>query len=165
MERIFTPWRLEYIRDASTANKRCIFCLDGNARSYSDKLLLFASPSTLVMCNRYPYTSGHLLIAPRIHVSDFSVLPGEEVKEIFILIQECIKIISRAYSPEGFNVGMNMGKAAGAGIEDHIHFHVLPRWEGDTNFMTPLCETRVLPETVFQTFERLLPDFQALKIA
>ncbi len=164
MERLYTPWRLNYIRDSAGKKMDCIFCLNDIEGPSKEKLVLRISPKTIVMCNRFPYTNGHLLIAPREHLSDFSELDEGVSAEIFSLIRHSIKILKKHYKPEGFNVGMNMGRVAGAGIEDHVHFHVLPRWAGDTNFMTPVSGVRVLPETVEQTFERLVDDFSSLKI-
>ncbi|RMG60796.1 MAG: HIT domain-containing protein [Deltaproteobacteria bacterium] len=164
MERLYTPWRLSYIREAAKKKMECIFCVDDPSGPDRERLILRLSPRTIVMCNRFPYTNGHLLIAPRAHVSDFSEVDAEATEEIFRLIQESIKILRKHYNPEGFNVGMNMGRVAGAGIEDHVHFHVLPRWAGDTNFMTPVSRVRVLPETVEQTFDRLVGDFSRLEL-
>jgi len=163
MERLYTPWRLEYIKEASVKKPECIFCIDGQEESFSDRRVLFSSDRTMTMCNRFPYTNGHLLISPREHLADFSELEDELAEEMWRVLRESIKILKRVYQPEGINVGMNMGKAAGAGFEDHVHMHVLPRWAGDTNFMTSVSEVRILPETVSQTYERLLPEFQALK--
>jgi ATP adenylyltransferase len=165
MERLYTPWRIEYVKNAVRGNQQCIFCVKDDSNTYHESLILRVSDHSVVMCNRYPYTSGHLLIAPREHIADFSTLGSEVAWEMFQLIQESIRIIKREYAPEGFNVGMNTGKAAGAGIEEHLHFHVLPRWTGDTNFMTSLNEVRVLPETVSQTYERLLTRFKNLEIS
>lgn len=152
------------MKNASRGNRQCIFCVEVNSSKNRENLILRVSEHSVVMCNRYPYTSGHLLISPRNHISDFSILNSKTALEMVQLIQESMRIIKEEYAPEGFNVGMNTGKAAGAGIEDHLHFHVLPRWSGDTNFMTSLSEIRVLPETVSQTYERLLPGFENLEI-
>ncbi len=165
MERLYTPWRIEYVKNATKGKQHCIFCVKDEPESFPEKLILRVSTHSVVMCNRYPYTSGHLLISPREHIDDFSVLEKTVAWEIFGLIQESMRIIKKHYNPEGFNVGMNAGKAAGAGIEEHLHFHVLPRWRGDTNFMTSLNEVRVLPETVLQTYERLEPEFRDLDIS
>ncbi len=164
MERLYTPWRREYIEDESMESQECIFCLEGKELAAQERLVLFASSRAMVMCNRYPYTTGHLLIAPREHRGDFCDLEKDVAGEMFRLLQESIRIIKSIYRPERINVGMNLGKVAGAGFAHHLHIHVLPRWAGDTNFMTPLCEVRVLPETVSQTYERLLPYFNELKL-
>lgn len=164
MERLFAPWRSEYVKNASKGTGRCIFCVEEDAEKNREQFVLRLSDLTVVMCNLYPYTSGHLLIAPREHVADFSLLEERAAWEIMRIVQESIRIINREYAPEGFNAGMNSGKAAGAGIMDHLHFHVLPRWAGDTNFMTTMSSVRVLPETVSQTYDRLFPEFSSLKI-
>ncbi len=164
MERLYTPWRLEYVKNSSRGMQHCIFCIKDESDKNREQFVLRISDNTMVMCNRYPYTSGHLLIAPREHTADFSRLKSDVVWEIMRLLQESMRIINDVYKAEGFNAGMNSGKASGAGVSDHIHFHILPRWAGDTNFMTTLSEVRVLPETVSQTYERLLPEFANLKI-
>jgi len=164
MERLYTPWRREYIEDGSMESRECIFCFEVMEQAIQEKLVLFSTSRTMVMCNRYPYTTGHLLIAPREHNGDLCELAGDVSGEMFRLLQESIRIIKNVYRPEGMNVGMNLGKVAGAGFAHHLHIHVLPRWGGDTNFMTPLCEVRVLPETVSQTYDRLIPHFNELKI-
>ena len=125
--------------------------------------MLGVYPRTVAICNRYPYNNGHVLAAPRRHVADLSLLSGEELAELFSLVALGTKALSDEYGPEGFNVGMNLGRAAGAGVADHLHVHIVPRWGGDTNFMTATQTTRVLPESLVQTRARLLPRFAQLK--
>ena len=162
MERMFSPWRMEYIRGGGTGGSRCIFCLGEEDRRDPERLVLGIYPNTVAICNRYPYNNGHVLIAPRRHVADLIQLSGEERGELFSLVALGTKVLREEYSPEGFNVGMNLGKVAGAGIADHLHVHLIPRWGGDTNFLTSVLATRVLPESLSQTHGRLSARFEAL---
>jgi len=166
MERVFSPWRGEYIRESSRNEKErsgCVFCVGEDAMDIPDSLLLGIYPATIALLNRYPYNSGHLLILPRRHVADLSFLSTEEFRELFSLVSLGICAIKETYEPDGLNVGMNLGKAAGAGIAEHLHVHIVPRWSGDTNFMTSVYGTRVLPESLQETRERLLPAFADLR--
>ena len=159
---MFSPWRMEYIRGGGSGGERCIFCIPDEERQDPERLVLGVYANTVAICNRYPYNNGHVLIAPRRHVADPAVLSGEEMREIMSLVALGTKAIAEEYSPRGFNVGMNLGKTAGAGIVDHLHVHLVPRWEGDTNFMTSAPVTRVLPESLEQTHRRLSARFGPL---
>lgn len=162
MERMFSPWRMEYIRGGGAGGSRCIFCLGEEDRRDPERLVLGIYPNTVAICNRYPYNNGHVLIAPRRHVDDLIQLSGEERGELLSLVALGTKALREEYSPEGFNVGMNLGKVAGAGVADHLHVHLIPRWGGDTNFLTSVLATRVLPESLSQTHGRLSARFEAL---
>jgi ATP adenylyltransferase len=158
MKCIVAPWRMAYIM--SNKNEGCVFCAD----SIRDACyVLHEGRSAFVIMNRYPYTNGHLLVAPRRHVADLEALTDEESREIFELARVCVRLLKTAIRPDGFNVGINLGKAGGAGVDDHVHLHVVPRWAGDTNFMTSLAETRVIPEEVDKTCEILKPYFMKWK--
>jgi ATP adenylyltransferase len=165
MDRMFSPWRMEYIRQGTSGGKGggCIFCLGESERDDPERLVLGLYPRTLAICNRYPYNNGHVLLAPRRHVTDPSLLSKEEQAELMSLVTLGVKALSEEYSPQGFNVGMNLGKAAGAGIEDHLHVHIVPRWVGDTSFMTAVQTTRVLPESLPETHARLSARFGPLR--
>ncbi len=128
-----------------------------------DRLLLGVYPRSIALLNRFPYNNGHVLVAPRRHVSDLCDLPAEELEELFSLVALGTRALREAYGAEGMNVGMNLGKVAGAGIADHLHVHLVPRWGGDTNFMTSVHGTRVLPESLLETRERLSPAFGLLR--
>jgi ATP adenylyltransferase len=128
-----------------------------------DRLLLGVYPKTVALLNLYPYNNGHVLIAPRRHVAELCDLPAEELRELFSLVALGIRALRETYGAEGMNVGMNLGKVAGAGIADHLHVHLVPRWGGDTNFMTSVHDTRVLPESLLETRERLSPAFGLLR--
>ena len=156
MERLWAPWRLEYL--VQEKPEGCIFCLEGTDR---DKLVLWSGTRTLVMLNRYPYVNGHLMVAPRRHTADLSDLCDPEMLELFKTVALCREVLSRSCAPDGYNVGINLGKAAGAGVEDHLHLHVVPRWNGDNNFMSVVAQTRVIPEGLLESYDRLLPLFAA----
>ncbi len=162
---MFSPWRMEYIRRGGAGGKgaRCIFCLAEHDRDDPERLVLGVYPRTVAICNLYPYNNGHILAAPRRHVADLSLLSGEERAELISLVALGTNALAEEYRPQGFNIGMNLGRAAGAGIEDHLHFHIVPRWGGDTNFMTATQSTRVLPESLAQTHARLSPRFGPLR--
>ena len=134
----------------------CVFC---KCSASCDEYVIFQGKSSFVMMNRYPYVSGHLMIIPVRHTRNLEDLTGEERREIFSLIDTSVKVLKEAMNPAGFNIGMNIGKAAGAGIEEHIHVHVIPRWEGDTNFMSVVNNIRVIPEDVPTTAAKLVPLF------
>jgi ATP adenylyltransferase len=154
MDTIFAPWRVAYIRGEKSAG--CVLCRDSMR---GDELVVFEGKSAYVMVNRYPYTGGHLMIVPFRHLSCLSHLIPTESEELFALMELSVRVLTEAMKPEGFNVGMNLGKAAGAGIDDHLHIHVVPRWVGDTNFMSVIGEVRVIPEDVSGTARELRPYF------
>lgn len=155
MEKIYAPWRMAYIKSEKPAG--CIFCKDSIR---SDNLVLFEGNTAFVMMNRYPYISGHLMIIPFRHISQMEDLLTEERLEIFNLLAISVRVLKKAMNPDGFNIGMNLGKAAGAGVDDHIHVHIVPRWSGDTNFMSVVGDVRVIPEDIYTTCELLLPHFK-----
>jgi len=159
MDRIWAPWRIEYILNDKPAE--CILCAEGDGNCDRERLVLLRTPHSLVMVNRYPYTNGHLMIAPRRHTADMGNLMPDEMLDLFKTLNLCRIILQDAASPQGFNIGMNLGRAAGAGIDDHLHIHIVPRWNGDTNFMTVLGDLRVMPENLLCTYDNLLPLFLA----
>ncbi len=162
MERLFSPWRMAYIGGSGKGAAPCIFCIGDAERADPERLVLGVYASTVAICNRYPYNNGHVLLAPRRHVADLTLLSAEERSELMSLLALGMQILAEEYSPEGFNVGMNLGKVAGAGVADHLHVHLVPRWGGDTNFMTSALTTRVLPESLARTQERLSARFGRL---
>ncbi|MBN1382910.1 MAG: HIT domain-containing protein [Deltaproteobacteria bacterium] len=155
MDTIMAPWRMTFIKGEKPDG--CIFCKDSIR---SDEFILFEGKTSFIMMNRYPYTCGHLMIIPERHVSVLEDLTASESNEIFRLAGISVKILKDVMQPDGFNVGMNLGKAAGAGVDDHIHMHIVPRWNGDTNFISVVGELRVIPEDVNKTWERLVPLFR-----
>jgi len=153
MEILWAPWRMEYI--LSPKEDSCIFCTPLQQRDDRRNLILHRGKESFIILNRYPYTNGHLMVAPYRHIGLLEELSPEEVKDLMINIQLSIRVLKGAMSPHGFNIGANVGKVAGAGVESHVHFHVVPRWEGDTNYMPVLASTRVIPEHLQQTYDRL----------
>jgi ATP adenylyltransferase len=147
-KQLWAPWRLEYIAQADAADG-CIFC------EPDESLLVHRAERAVVLLNKFPYSSGHLLIAPTRHTGDFGSLDRDEAAEIHALAAQGLGALAQEYAPEGFNVGWNLGRAAGAGIVDHVHLHVVPRWAGDTNFMPVLADVKVLPEHLLETVQRL----------
>jgi len=158
MERIWAPWRMDYILDEKPHG--CIFCL-GERSEEDDRqnLILLRTPLSLVMLNRYPYTNGHLMVAPRRHTAELDALSNDEMLDLFRTVRLCRGVLQAEASPQGFNIGLNLGRAAGAGIEDHLHIHVVPRWNGDSNFMTVVADVRVVPEGLLTAYDRLYPHF------
>ncbi len=157
-ERLWAPWRLDYIRGPGPGE--CIFCRafssdDGDEAHH----VLHRGESCFALLNAYPYTSGHLMIAPYEHVPSIEQLEVPALTELMTLSQRALGALGRNYRPEGFNLGINQGKAAGAGIEDHVHLHVVPRWGGDTNFMSAVGEVRVLPQTLGDSWAELREGF------
>ena len=165
MDRIFSPWRMEYIRQAGGGGETtpCIFCVRDGDLEDPERLLVGLYPNTVGILNRYPYNNGHVLVAPRRHVANLWDLSSEELRELFSLVSLGARTLAMEYRTEGMNIGMNLGKAAGAGIAGHLHVHIVPRWAGDTNFMTPVQETRVLPESLLETRRRLSAVFGPLR--
>ncbi len=158
MERLWSPWRLAYV--ASHPQTGCIFC-DAQVDADADLVLLRGRTGFLIL-NLYPYNNGHLMAVPNRHTRTLADLNHDEQAELMRLTRWAEMALTEAYQPQGFNVGINLGRAAGAGIENHLHVHIVPRWAGDTNFMTAIGSTRVLPEELGQTAGRLRPIFERL---
>jgi ATP adenylyltransferase len=159
LDRLWSPWRLAYVT-ASYNTVDCIFC-DACSQT-SAELVLLRGRHVFVILNLYPYNNGHLMVAPNRHIKTLVDLSGDEQSELMATARWAEMALTEAYRPQGINVGINLGKAAGAGIEDHLHVHLVPRWSGDTNFMTAVAQTRVLPEELGQTAARLRPIFERL---
>jgi ATP adenylyltransferase len=151
---LWAPWRLEYISRASE-QEGCIFCRAAAAPDDADSLVVHRGETAFVLLNRFPYSSGHLMIAPIRHVGALGELSAEEAAEIHGLSTRAIEVLGDVYQPDGFNIGWNLGRSAGAGVVDHVHEHVVPRWQGDTNFMPVLADVRVVPEHLQATHTRL----------
>ncbi len=161
MERIWAPWRLEYVKDASKDSAdECIFCAKPTEGNDEAALIAHRGDRCFVILNKYPYTNGHLMVAPFEHLATIQDLPPETVAEMMALAQRAISVLESKYEPHGYNVGFNQGRVAGAGVEHHIHMHVVPRWGGDTNFMPVLADTRVMPQTIEQTYDALRGAFE-----
>ena len=158
MDHLWTPWRSTYMKEKRDRSG-CVFCLAAAATNDEDTLVVFRGRLNFVILNRYPYTSGHLMIAPYRHVSRLQQVDDETSAEMMRLVRASERLIEETYQPQGINIGMNLGEAAGAGIEQHIHMHVLPRWFGDANFMTSVSQTRIIPEELSVTWSKLSQAF------
>ena len=162
MDILRAPWRMEYIESSNSDNKNvdCIFCDCAANANDEENLVLKKGKYSFVIMNRYPYSVGHILIAPYRHTADITVLTDEEKLEIFTLSQKSVSVLQNAIHAEGFNIGMNLGRIAGAGIDTHLHLHVVPRWNGDINFMSVTAETKVLPEALNATRIKILEEWK-----
>ena len=159
-ERIWAPWRLEYVKDASKDSaEECIFCAKPAEDDDEASLIVHRGERCFVILNLYPYTNGHMMIAPFEHVASLADLEAETVAETMALAQRAMRLLDEHYSPHGYNVGFNQGRVAGAGVEHHIHMHVVPRWGGDTNFMPVLGDTRVMNQTIEDSYETVREAF------
>ena len=154
MKTMWAPWRMDYILNEKDEN--CIFC---EALSTADELTLYKGKITMVMMNKFPYINGHLLVAPIRHLSMLDELQKNEMGALMATIEKAVAILKSVMKPDGFNVGLNLGRYAGAGIADHLHMHFVPRWTGDTSFISVLGETRVFPETLEESWQRLQGQF------
>ena len=158
MERIFAPWRRAYVTEAAPQGE-CVLCGALRTSGGADSLVVHVAALNFVVMNLYPYNSGHLMVAPRRHVATLQGATPEELDEMMALARRLEAVTAEVYRPDGVNLGMNLGKSAGAGVADHIHMHFVPRWSGDTNFMTVVSGTRVIPEDPEQACLRLRPYF------
>jgi len=164
MDILRAPWRMEYI-DSSNIKTDCIFCHYAADDKDEENLILARGNSSYVIMNRYPYSVGHLLIAPYRHTASLPSLSDEEKLEIFTLSQKSVSILQKIMNTDGFNIGMNLGRVAGAGIDTHLHLHIVPRWNGDINFMSVTAETKVLPEALSVTYRKILDKWETWSIS
>ena len=153
MEQIWAPWRMEYI-EKPKANG-CILCQKPKENNDEENFILYRGQSNFIILNAFPYISGHLMVVPYRHIANLQELTDDEAKEHFDIVKRGVKVLMEALKPAGFNIGLNIGKVAGAGIEGHLHTHIVPRWQGDSNFMTVLSSTRVISEALAATYEKL----------
>jgi ATP adenylyltransferase len=167
MEKLWSPWRSQYIGTFKNENKSkvdvCFFCkaIESNKVS-SDNLVVYVGDKAFVIMNKFPYNNGHLLIAPKRHTGEITELSDDEMFEIIKLQQISVRVLSEIYNPHGFNLGANLGRAAGAGVPGHLHYHVLPRWNGDTNFMPILAETKVLSQSLEESYKLISSAFKVI---
>ncbi|MBN1114286.1 MAG: HIT domain-containing protein [Oligoflexia bacterium] len=160
MERFWAPWRGEYITGSvNEKTGQCILCGLAGEKPSKKNLVLFKNDKVYVVMNKFPYNNGHIMVVPNQHVDTLSALPGEDYISLSAVLKKSVEIINRVYKPEGCNIGMNIGRAAGAGIDSHIHYHVVPRWNGDTNFMPVFSEVKVISEHFVTTYEKLSEEF------
>lgn len=161
MKRLWAPWRMEYILDEKK-NKTCLFCdvlRAGRTRDRSN-LILFREKECFVIMNRYPYNNGHLMVVPNLHTPTFGGLSDEALFQFIKTIDKSVEVLKEALNPDGFNMGLNFGKVAGAGMEQHMHFHIVPRWTGDTDSMPIISEVRIMPELLGKTYRGLKRFFK-----
>jgi len=168
MERLWSPWRSKYIESISDKNegvqKSCIFCEKFSERDDEKNLVIFRGKFSAIIMNIYPYNSGHLMIVPYVHKANFEDLTADENEDVMSQVALSIKALRITSHPDGFNFGANFGKVSGAGIADHVHFHVVPRWNGDTNFMTAIGETKIISEELHETYKKLTGALAAIKL-
>ncbi len=164
MDYLWSPWRYRYVSQAGKG-EGCPFCdiLKSDPAHDRENLVLYRGRANFILLNLYPYTTGHVLVTPYAHIAMLDAVPAETLVEMMDLAKRLQIALKEIYNPEGFNLGMNLGKCAGAGVADHIHLHLLPRWGGDTNFMTVVAEARVQPEELLTTYDKLLGFFPPLK--
>lgn len=167
MERLWSPWRLAYVTSSSTTADACVFCAVTAPGAVAgdpdrDSLVLVHGRDCYVILNLYPYNNGHLMVVPRRHIASLTLATADELAEMMLFTRDAEAALMEAYNPQGINVGINLGRPAGAGIVDHMHIHLVPRWTGDTNFMSVVGNTRVLPEDMAATAARLRPIFERL---
>jgi ATP adenylyltransferase len=162
MEMKFTPWRMTYIKGTENPDKtKCVLCdlPQADPPNDPDNLIVFRGTRCYVLMNLYPYNTGHLMVVPYEHTADLAQLNNDASSELFFLTRRCITHLTEEYHPHGFNLGMNLGRVAGAGLDEHLHMHIVPRWNGDTNFMPLLAEMKLIPEDLERTYHRLHPRF------
>lgn len=157
MDVLFAPWRMKYIEYAKVEKtQECFICDAARSNDLRSKLVVYRNELIIVLMNKFPYNTGHLLIAPVRHVADLDGLSSEELYELMKTLRNAISWLRKALSPDGFNVGINLGRVAGAGLESHVHIHVVPRWNGDTNFMPIIADTKVIPEALEDTYAKIV---------
>ena len=161
MNHLWSPWRMEYIEN-NNKEEGCIFCIAQAQEDSAENLIAQRGEHAYVILNRYPYTSGHLMVVPFEHKATLEELDPPTRAELMELTTLCVTVLRNAYNPQAFNIGMNIGEAAGAGVKEHVHLHIVPRWSGDTNFISVLGESRVLPELLADTYQRIKRGFEEL---
>ncbi|HXH10422.1 MAG TPA: HIT domain-containing protein [Alphaproteobacteria bacterium] len=160
MQPLWAPWRMEYILEAKEqAQHVCIFCTLPRAQADRENLILWRGRRTFLMLNKFPYNPGHLMVAPYTHTADLDHLAPDELTDLMLNVRWAVRCLGRAMNPDGYNIGINLGRTAGAGIPDHLHYHVVPRWDGDHNFMPVIAETKVIPQHLQRTYDQLAPLF------
>ncbi len=157
MEQIWAPWRIEYIEMEKP--KGCILCDKPKENNGAQNYILYRGDKNFIMMNLYPYNTGHLMIAPYRHIANLEELNNEELREYWQIVTRSLKVLRKVFNPGGFNIGINMGKAAGAGIEEHVHTHIVPRWHGDTNFMPVIGDVKIISQALAETYQKLKEQF------
>jgi len=168
MDRLYAPWRMAYIDQPAPAkehshNGACVFCSKARSEDDSANLVVFKGIHSFVLMNVYPYTNGHVMVAPYDHTANLDDLSVDTLTEIMLLTRRAVDALRISIHPDGYNIGMNLGKVAGAGIADHLHMHIVPRWDGDTNFMPVIAETKILPDSLESSFNKLRAAWKTLE--
>jgi ATP adenylyltransferase len=164
MQHLWAPWRMEYILEAKNDSlDGCLFCLLPRAQADRDNLILRRGRQVFVILNKFPYSPGHLMVVPYTHTADLDELLPDELTELMLELRRALGCLRQGMHPDGYNVGINLGRTAGAGIPGHVHYHVVPRWNGDHNFMPVMAETKVIPQHLLRTYDQLAPLFQAVE--
>lgn len=158
---LWAPWRIKYILEDK--EEGCLFCRKAEMGNDAANHIIARSKHSFILLNIFPYNSGHLMVAPYRHTAELENLPEEELSDLMILVQKSVRALKRTLEPEGFNVGLNLGKSAGAGVIDHLHIHIVPRWQGDTNFMPVVADTDVIPQSLEETCRLLRGAFTSLE--
>jgi ATP adenylyltransferase len=161
LSRIWAPWRAQYIHEAAASpepSPGCFLCRGGAGGDDRENLVAYLGPNSVVVLNRYPYNNGHLLVAPRVHRGTLEELEGPELIEPVQVLRRMTQVLDRMLRPQGYNIGLNQGKAAGAGLPGHLHWHIVPRWDGDTNFMPVLGHSKVIVESLYEFYDRFLQE-------
>ncbi len=164
MNQLWAPWRMSYLNDTEPT-PGCIFCVKARENRDESNLIVYRAEHCFVMLNLYPYNSGHLMVVPYLHTGDLTTLPAEVGSDLFTTAQAAVKALTESMHPTGFNLGMNLGEEGGAGIADHVHLHVVPRWVGDTNFMPVLADAKVMPELLTATASKVRAAFESTRNA
>ncbi len=162
MDRLWAPWRMAYIKNVDNKDEGCIFCTKPQKDRDRENLILFRGNHCFVIMNLYPYNNGHLMVVPYEHTSDILTLSEQTTLEMWQLIGLCKRVLSQTIHPEAFNIGMNIGRVSGAGIDQHIHMHIVPRWNGDTNFMPVIGETKIISQGMNEAYDLLEPVFKSM---
>lgn len=161
MRQLWAPWRIEYILGPKADG--CVFCLDEDTGEDDERMVLLRARHCFVIMNKYPYCNGHIMVAPYAHWADVTQVPDDVGSEFFRLIKASTKVLNEHFKPDGINIGINMGAAAGAGVKEHLHCHLVPRWNGDSNFMAVFADVRTIPQHIRQSYQDLKPCFENLR--
>ena len=159
MKHIWSPWRMKFIQNHNSIDSGCVFCELLSQKDGPENLIVYRGKKNFVLLNRYPYTTGHVMVIPFIHSPSFELFDSETLSELMQLTNKCTTLLRIIYHPQAYNIGANIGSSAGAGIADHVHMHIVPRWNGDSNFMSILGDTRVIPEDLSVTYEKFLKEW------
>lgn len=162
MEKLWAPWRMEYILDSKESGDECIFCDLPRQKNDEQNYIVFRSKLSFVMLNKFPYNNGHIMVIPYKHESDYTALDKDILADMQQLIQKSLIALKNCMEPHGYNVGLNLGRTAGAGIDAHLHYHIVPRWNGDTNFMPVISDTKVISESLEKSWQKLSREFEKL---